>query len=68
MFLAAIAERKSSVEGKIDTLSIECGFIRQDMDKFRGRLNEAEQRIPEVEDTSASTMQSVAELQQQVNF
>lgn len=68
IILAAIADSMSSVEGKIDTLSIECGLIRQNMDKFRGRLHEAEQRISEVEYTSASTMQSVAELQQQVKL
>lgn len=45
MILAAIADSKSSVEGKIYTLTIECGLIRQDMDKFRGRLTEAEHRI-----------------------
>lgn len=38
VILAAIADSKSSVEGKIDSLSIECGLMRQDMDKFRGRL------------------------------
>lgn len=53
--LAAIANSKSSVEGKIDTLTIKCGLIRQDMDKFRGRLTEAEQRISAVEDTAVST-------------
>lgn len=42
VILATIADSKYSVEGKIDTLSIECGLIRQDMDKFRGCLHEAE--------------------------
>lgn len=66
MILEAIADSKSSVEGKIDTLTIECGLIRQDMDKIRGRLTETEQRISTVEDVAASTAQSVVELQQQV--
>lgn len=68
MILAAIAESKSSVEGKIDALTIECGLRRQDVDKFRGRHTEAEHRISEVEDTTATTVQSMTELQQQVKI
>lgn len=68
MMLAAIADSKLSVEGKIDTLMIECGLIRQDMDKFRGCLTEAEHRISVVEDTTSSTAQTAVELQQQVKI
>lgn len=66
--LIAIADSKLSVEGKIDALTIECELIRHDMDKFIGRLAEAEHCVSAVEDTTASTIQALANLQQKVKI
>lgn len=64
--LMAIAESKSSMEGKIEKVALKCGLIRQDMDRFRGCLTDAKHRILAVEDTPASTVQTLADMPQKV--
>lgn len=50
--LEAIGASKSEIVGLIDYLASECNLIRHDLEKIRGRLNTAEDRIPEVQDVS----------------
>lgn len=50
--LEAIAASKSKLMGRIDLLASECNLIRHDLDKIRGRLTTAEDRISEVKDAS----------------
>lgn len=40
--MQAITTCQSTLTEKIDTMQLEIGFIRKDMDKFRTRLTEAE--------------------------
>lgn len=42
--------------------------MRQDLDHFTGHLSAAESRISEVEDTTASTSQTLADLQNKVKI
>lgn len=66
--LAAIEASKSTMVNKIDSLALECGLVRQDLNKFRGHLFAAESRISKVEDTTASTSQTLADLQNKVKI
>lgn len=43
--LVAIEASKTPLMGSIDTLAMECGLIRQDLDHFRGRITLAENRM-----------------------
>lgn len=52
--LAAIDASKVAVMVSIEHLTTECTLIRHDLDKMRGRITEAEDRISVVEDTSLS--------------
>lgn len=50
----------------IDHLATECTLIRHDLDKIRGRLTTAEDRISEVEDVSHLQGSQLAELKEMV--
>lgn len=52
---AAIEESRMLVMGRIDTLAMEYGLVRQDLDKFKGRNTSAENHISDIEDTVATT-------------
>lgn len=65
--LEAIAASKSELMGRIDLLASECNLIRHDLDKIRGRLTTAEDRISEVEDTSHTQGSQLAELKGMVD-
>lgn len=55
--------------GRIDSLAIECGLIRQDLDKFRGRVSAAGSCISEIEvDAGTSNMRHEHELQHTVKL
>lgn len=47
----------------IEQLASECMLVRHDMDKFRVRLTEAENRIGSTEDLQASQLAQITELQ-----
>lgn len=49
--MQAIATCQTTLTGKIDSLHMDMGLIRKDMDKFRHRLTETEHRIGAAEDT-----------------
>lgn len=55
--LAAIGNCQASLTtltSKVDAVQLDVGLIRLDMDKIRGRLSDAEQRLGQVEDTVES--------------
>lgn len=60
--LDAIAGCKSALMLRIGCLTTECTLIRHDKDKFRGRLNEAEDRIGTVEDVQGFHVAQLADL------
>lgn len=64
--IEAIAASKSELMGRIDLLASECNLIRHDLDKIRGRLTTAEDRISEMEDTSHSQGSQLMELKEMV--
>lgn len=47
----------------IDHLAEECNLIRNNLDKFGGRMAESESRISATEDLTATHITSIAELQ-----
>lgn len=61
-FLEAIDAGKAAVIVSIHYLATECTLIRHDLDKIRGRLTVAEDRISDVEDTSHSHGNQLSEL------
>lgn len=48
--LAATVASKTSLMAKIDYVAIDVGLIPQDLDKFRARISEVEDRVSGVED------------------
>lgn len=64
--LAAIKAGTDSVMVKIDHLVTDVSLIRHDMDKFRSRLTEAEDRVSQLEDTTRSDSRDHRALQLQV--
>ena len=48
--MQAISTCQSTLTEKIDTMQLEMGFIRKDMDKVRTRLTEAERRVGDAEE------------------
>lgn len=64
--LAAIDASKAAVMVSIEHLTTECTLIRHDLDKIRGRITEAEDRISVVEDTSQTQGNQLVELQAMV--
>ena len=65
--LEAIDASKAAVMVRIDHVATECTLIRHDIDKFRGRLTEAEGRISEVEDVAHTHGAQLRELWGQVD-
>lgn len=59
--LAVIDASKTTLMGRIDALAIECGLIRQDLDKFRGQLTTADSHISDIEVTAVTINHNVAE-------
>lgn len=57
-----IANSKADLLHRIDYLASECTLIQHDMDNFRGRLSEAEDRIGTVEDVQGSYAAQLADL------
>lgn len=66
--LAAIEASRFSLMGRIDSLALECSLILNDMDKFRGRMMEAESRISVVDDVSNTSTRTIADLQRTVKM
>lgn len=64
--LEAIAASKTQLMGRIDCLASECNLIRHDLDKIRGRLTTAEDRISEVEDDAHFQGSQLSDLQDMV--
>lgn len=64
--LEAIAASKTELVSRIDCLASECNLIRHDLDKIRGRLTTAEDRISEVEDASHTQGSQLNELKDMV--
>lgn len=60
--LDAIANSKADLMLRIDHLASERTLIRHDMDTFRGRMSEAEDRIGTVEDVQGSHVAQLADL------
>lgn len=64
--LAATVASKTSLMAKIDYVAIDVGLIPQDLDKFRARISEVEDRVSGVEDLIRSDHRDHRTLQLQV--
>lgn len=64
--LEAIKACKDTLTVKIDYLATDISLIRHDMDKFRSRVAEAEERISQLEDSTRADSRELHALQAQV--
>lgn len=62
----AITACQTALASKIEEVQVDVGLMRQDFDKIRSRVTEAEQRMGLVEDTVADHAASIRTLQTKV--